>query len=49
MEFWFGILDEIRESGSINMFAAPRFLQEEFGLTKQESRDIVSAWMKTFD
>ena len=45
---YFVILDELRESGQINMFGAPRVLQDEFGLNKHEAREIVSAWMEQF-
>tara|TARA_E500000331_G_C17140656_1_gene662588 strand:- start:333 stop:491 length:159 start_codon:yes stop_codon:yes gene_type:complete len=45
---FFEILDDLRESGQINMFGAPSVLQEMFGLSKFEARDIVSAWMKQF-
>jgi len=48
MEFYFEFLDALRESGQINMFGAPRVLQDEFGLNKHESIDIVSEWMKQF-
>ena len=48
MEFYFEFLNELRESGQINMFGAPRVLQDEFGLEKREAREIVSAWMEQF-
>jgi hypothetical protein len=48
MEFYFEFLNGLRESGQINMFGAPRVLQDEFGLNKHEARDIVSAWMEQF-
>ncbi len=48
MEMYFEILDDLRESGEINMFGAPRVLQEMFDLSKFEARDIVSAWMEQF-
>ena len=41
-------LDDLRESGSINMFGAPAVLQQEFGLTKDQAIDIVKTWMKEF-
>ncbi len=45
MDFYFEFLDDLRESGEINMFGAPRVLQEAFGISKYEARDIVTAWM----
>ena len=41
-------LDDLRESGSINMFGAPAVLQQEFGLTKHQAIDIVKTWMEEF-
>ena len=49
LEEYFEFLDDLRESGEINMFGAAKVLQETFGLVKYESRDIVSAWMETFN
>lgn len=48
MNEYFEFLDTLRESGEINMFGAPRVLQEMYDLTKWEARDIVSAWMKQY-
>jgi hypothetical protein len=42
-EYYF-YLDLLRESGEINMIEAPRYLQDEFGLTKAESFVMFSAW-----
>jgi hypothetical protein len=41
----FQYLDDLRESGIINMWGSPRFLQEEFGMSRDESRDWVFQWM----
>jgi hypothetical protein len=42
-------LDELRESGAINMFGAAPYLAEEFcSLSRQQARDILSYWMATF-
>lgn len=46
MEFYFEFLDELRDSGEINMFGAPRVLQDEFDLDKEEAREIFGAWAK---
>ena len=45
----FQFLDDLRESGAINMFGAAPYLQEEFGLTKTEARVVLQAWMRSFD
>jgi len=42
-------LDDLRESGVVNMFGANSWLMNAFPeLTKEESRPILSYWMKTF-
>ena len=42
-------LDDLRESGSTNMFGARPYLMDDYPeLSKQEAADIVSYWMKTF-
>jgi hypothetical protein len=41
-------LDALRESGVTNVFGAPPYLQEEFGLSRAEARAILVYWMETF-
>jgi hypothetical protein len=41
-------LDNLRESGEVNMFGARPYLMAEFGLDKKEAGEILSEWMKTF-
>jgi hypothetical protein len=41
-------LDELRESGACNMFGASPHVQEAFGLTKQEGKDVTVYWMSSF-
>jgi len=41
-------LDRLRDSGITNMFGAAPYLQSLFPLTKKESREILTYWMKTF-
>jgi hypothetical protein len=48
MEEYFEFLDDLREVGDINMFGAAPLLAVMFDLEKQESRAILSAWMKQF-
>lgn len=48
LKSYFDFLDAVRESGAINMFMAPRVLQEEFGLSKAESFEIFKAWTEKF-
>ena len=47
-EEWNEILTAIRDSGIINMWGAPRYLQDEYGISKKKSIDVFSAWMLTF-
>ena len=41
-------LDDLRESGVINMFGAGPYLQDEFELTRKEANQVLSYWMRTF-
>ena len=47
-EEYFVYLDNIRESGAINMFGAAPYLQDAFGLSRYEAKDILLEWMDTF-
>jgi hypothetical protein len=42
-------LDELRDSGSVNMFGAAPLVADEFGLDRKEARRITVMWMETFD
>jgi hypothetical protein len=44
----FAFLDNVRESGRINMFGAAPVLQEVFGLDRRDARDMLREWMDTF-
>ena len=46
---YFDYLDELRNSGITNMFGAGPYLQQMFGLSRYEAKDIVLEWMKTFN
>jgi hypothetical protein len=41
-------LDDLRESGAINMFGAAPYVADAFGVSKYEARDLVIKWMETF-
>lgn len=48
-EEMFEFLDDLRESGTTNMFGAAPYLREEFPhLDRDAARDVVVSWMKTF-
>ena len=44
----FNYLDDLRESGAINMFGAAVCIQEDFQVSKQESYSLLKEWMDTF-
>lgn len=41
-------LDQLRESGVTNMFAAPQYLVEDFDVSKADARTIFKYWSQTF-
>tara|TARA_R110002012_G_scaffold230386_1_gene403105 strand:+ start:54 stop:236 length:183 start_codon:yes stop_codon:yes gene_type:complete len=41
-------LDDLRESGSVNMFGAGSSIQDQFGITKYEANRFLQVWMNTF-
>ena len=45
---WFDYLDNVRESGIINMFGAPALLQERFGLPKSVAKQVFQEWTLTY-
>ena len=44
----FVFLDELRESGSVNMFGARPVIQEMFDVTKQAASTLLGEWMRTY-
>lgn len=47
-EEYFIFLDNIRETGKINMFGALPYLQDVFNLNRHDARDILFEWMSNF-
>lgn len=43
-EEMFDFLETLRESGEINMFAAPQVLVDTFNITKHEAREVFRKW-----
>jgi hypothetical protein len=41
-------LVQLRDSGVTNMWMAAPFIQDEFGVSKREAKDILLAWFATF-
>lgn len=49
MADYFEYLDDLRHSGRTNMYGARPYLTRDMGLDEKEARDVLVAWMKTFD
>jgi len=47
-EKYFIFLDNIRETGKINMLGAAPYLQEAFQLNRYDAKEILFEWMVTF-
>lgn len=47
-EFWI-FLEKLRRSGITNMYGATPYLQDEFGLSKDDAREILIDWMKNYN
>jgi hypothetical protein len=45
---YFEYLEMLRESGETNMFGASPYLQQAFGLSRYEAKDVLLEWMKTY-
>ena len=45
---YYEYLDDLRESGVVNMFGAGAYLEHQFGLSRYEAKDILIAWMKQY-
>ena len=48
-ELVYEFLDELRESGTVNMFGASSDLQDEFGFDKSTCRSVLSDWMNPYE
>ena len=49
VEEYFEVLENLRSSGKINMFGAPRCLQDNFGLDKSQAQLVFTKWTETFN
>tara|TARA_R100000655_G_scaffold24787_1_gene50263 strand:+ start:272 stop:457 length:186 start_codon:yes stop_codon:yes gene_type:complete len=41
-------LDNLRDSGDVNMFGASEYVQEAFDISNRNARDILVYWMETY-
>lgn len=46
---YYNYLEQLRKSGSTNMFGASPYLESRFGLSRKEARDVLSDWMSNYD
>lgn len=44
----FEYLNDLRDSGVVNMFESTPYLQRDLGLSKTESIKYLTSWMKNF-
>lgn len=42
-------LDELRASGVVNMWGAGTYLEEVYGMTREEAKTVLIDWMKSFN
>ena len=42
-------LTVIQEQGTINMFGAPRWLRDNFDLSREEAEHVFKTWTESFD
>ena len=47
-KYWI-FLENVRRSGVINMFGAAPYLEEIFGLSKKEAREVLADWMANYN
>ncbi len=47
-EKYFDYLDALRLSGKVNMFGAGSYIENEFGVSRNDARSILKMWMDSF-
>jgi len=45
---YFDTLDTIREMGVMNMYAAPKWLRDNMGLSREQSNLVFIKWTETY-
>ena len=48
-EMYLAFLDNVRDTGKINMMGAGTYLAEHFNLSHKESSRILQYWMNTYN
>ena len=46
---WYQELTALRDSGEINMFGAPRWLQDNFDMSKSTAQAIFKSWSENLE
>jgi hypothetical protein len=46
---YFAFLNDLRDSGEINMWGAPPYLEAEFGLDRREAKQVFLTWVQSFN
>ena len=49
LDKWLDYLDDLHESGDVNMFAAAPYLMDEYGMQPKDARKMLVYWMETFE
>ena len=49
MKLFFDDLNSLRDSGTMNMFGAPRWLRDNYDLNRDEAQHVFTQWTKTFE
>lgn len=44
----FAYLDDLRESGVTNMYGAAAYIQQDWGLSREDAQGFLGEWMRTF-
>ena len=47
-KYWI-YLEKLRRSGETNMYGAVPYLQNEFGLNRQEATSILADWVRNYN
>lgn len=48
LEKIFDYLEALRESGATNMFGAAPYVEQEFGVSRREARELLLKWMASY-
>jgi hypothetical protein len=49
MDKYYQYLEELRDSGEINMWGAGAHLEAEFDLSRKEAKDVLLTWIRSFN